>query len=162
MVKKGLFLTIFMVMGLNAVVKSTKILDLEYQLDASKAQKKTFINNTGVKILFRYRIVNPKTGSFMTQEPICLPGKEIVFDLAELGKKVLPAGYGKVFMSYEVAKVLLTPHKKMDELSACRFKNGKKDLLISNYELDSNDTFELYLHSHGSIGCKPVKDILRK
>lgn len=162
MIKKILSVLLFLAIDLNARVKSTKILDLRYDLDTSTPQKKTFINKTGKKIWFQYKLINPKNGDFFVQEPVCLPGDSISFDISELGKKILPAGYGKVVMTYEVAKVTQTPVKKMDEFAAVRFRNGKKDLLISNYELNGSDKFELSLDSGGCIRVKSIKNILKK
>jgi len=159
MIKRLLVITFCGFFGLNSVVKTTKILDFEYQLDTNKSNLKTFLNKTGKKILFGYKVVYPKTGIFAQQEPILEQDGFIEVDFSELGKQVLPADYGKVKISLELAKITQTPDKKMDELCACRFKNGKKDLLISTQQFLKNDKFELYLDSKGSLACKSIKPI---
>jgi hypothetical protein len=146
-----------MAMELNAVVKTTKILDFEYQLNTDTNNAKTFVNKTGKKLWFRYTIINPKNGDFAGQEPVLVPEGWIQIDFSKLGRQILPSGYGKVVMSLEVAKVTQTPDKKMDELCACRFKNGKKDLLINEHEFAENDQFELYLDCSGHLACKSVE-----
>jgi hypothetical protein len=157
MAKKLLLLTVCLAANLNAVIKTTKIADFQHQLNTDTAHKKSYINKTGKKLWFRYRVVNPKTGEFRGQEPILLPDATIDVDFAYLGEQILPAGYGKVAIFHEVGNVTRNPYKKMDELCVSRFKNGKKDLLISRHEFDNNDRFELYIDSNGRIACKSFK-----
>ena len=154
MVKKGLFVAIFIAMELHAVVKTTKILNFEYQLNSKTDHSKKIINKTGKKLWFRYLVRNPKNGNFIAQEPSLIPDGYIEIDFSNIRQQLLPAGYGKVKISFEVAKVTQTPYKKMDELCACRFKNGKKDLLISAHEFNENDQFELYVDSDGRLTCQ--------
>jgi hypothetical protein len=154
---KRLFIFVFYgFIGLNAVVKTTKILDFEYELNTHDDNIKRFINKTGRKLCFRYNIKHPKTGDFVIQEPVLVDEGYIDVDFSQLGKQLLLAGYGKVKVSLEVAKVTQTPDKKMDELCACRFKNGKKDLLISSQQFSKNNEFELYLDSKRSLACKSL------
>lgn len=154
MIKKSLFLAVFMAIELHAVVKTTKILDFEYHLDTQTVKRKRFINKTDKKMVFRYTLRNPKNGDFVKQEPILVQDGFIEIDFADLGKEILPSVHGRVKVSIEVSKVIQTPDKKMDELCACRFKNGKKDLLISSHQFDKNETFELYFDSVGHLACK--------
>ncbi len=156
MIKRLLIVVLYGFIGLNAVVKTTKILNFEYQLNTDDENIKRFINKTGKKLWFRYNIRHPKTGDFAVQEPILVNDSYIDVDFSQLGKQILPAGYGKVKVSLDVAKVTQTPEKKMDELCACRFKNGKKDLLISSQQFSKNNEFELFLDSKGRLVCKSL------